>query len=98
MSDPRESGGALLLLAAAVAFGVCYVAVAEHSACTATAYRLERAQRRHAELERRRAQVAGRLVALRNPRRVRERAAELGLTVGLAHDWRPEEFATGEQP
>lgn len=97
MTASNPSRGALLLLSTAVAFGACYVAVSEHSAVTATAYRLERAQRRHAELERRREAVRSRLITVSNPERVRRRAADFGLVVGSTHALQPSDLH-GDRP
>lgn len=88
MSGSTRSRGALLLLSTAAAFGACYVAVSEHSAVTATAYRLERAQRKNAELVRRREAVRSRLITVANPEQVRRRAVELGLEFGSVHSLR----------
>ncbi len=72
---------ALVGLAVLVALGVSFVAVAQHTDCSAAGYALERTERRCLELEQRLETSRRHVAALRAPIATLERARNMGLAL-----------------
>jgi uncharacterized membrane protein YbhN (UPF0104 family) len=77
-----RNGTTLLVLAAATAFSVSFVAVAQHVGCVSLGYDLDGARLERRSLMRSRAAIRGDIARLRTPSALLARADDLGLDLG----------------